>query len=133
MFRRMRTLAISLMVVAAATLGVVSGTAAWTTNCSSGAEKVCVYIDTSWVTPMAAMNGDKDDYGSNKYPNTQQYINDTVSSVKNRHASSDIRFYFHADQGGESFCANANTSYNDVGFWNNDRFSSHQVFGNGQC
>lgn len=110
MFRRMRTLAVSLMVVAAAALGVVSSAAAWTTTCSSGAQKVCVYIDTGWGVPMATMNGDKDDYGSSTYPNTTQNIIDTVSSVKNRYASSDIRFHFHADQGGESCCSNADTS-----------------------
>jgi len=73
------------------------------------------------------MNGSKEKYTEN-FPNTNDAINNGVSSLRNLYLSKDIRFYHEYSYGGFSWCIDSWLSVADLGFLDNDRFSSHFVF-----
>lgn len=100
---------------------------AWSTTCSTSAQKICVYSNADFGVPMAAMNGSLASYGTDKYPNTNLFINDTVSSVKNLYSTRDVIFKHDVGPGGGSLCVDSGAWYTYVGFWDNDRFSAHAL------
>jgi hypothetical protein len=100
-------------------------TLAWSADCTNN--KVCVSLDNNNTVPRAGQNGSNSNYQGDKYPNTNININDTVSSVFNVYTNRDVIFYHHANSSGNAFCVDSYSGYGYVGFWNNDRFSSHTV------
>ena len=131
---RARLILVPALVAILAGLIPVAGATAWTTNCSSSGQKVCIYRDDNYGLPLAAVNGNYDNYNDgSKYPNTNDNINDSANGAKNWYSSNDVIFYNDANDQGGSFCVNSLTGYQTIGFFNNDRWSSHQVFSSTAC
>jgi len=116
--------------LSAAIVGVVpmAGAAAWSASCSASTYKVCIYRDDNFGLPLAAVNGSYGTYNDgSKYPNTNDLINDSANGAKNWYSANDVIFYNDPSYQGGSFCVNSLTGFATIGFFNNDRWSSHSV------
>lgn len=98
---------------------------AWDTSCVSG--RVCVYRDSNFGLPLAATTGHDQNYVGDYYPNTNDSINDSISSLKNMYTSKDVVFYHDINYSDSAFCVDSWWQYSWAGLLNNDRFSSHLV------
>jgi len=105
---------------------VLSATAAlaWDATCNSG--EACVWKNSSFQVPLAAQASGDSDYSNDTYPNTQDGMNDSVSSIRNRYSSSDVVFYFSALYNGTSYCLNSGWESGSL-MGHNDQYSSHLI------
>lgn len=127
MARSVNRLVFPAFVAALLTLGFSSTVIAWDTNCSSSGSKVCVHRDDGLTLPVAAMNGSSSDYGIAKYFNSNDYINNSASSVQNLYTAKDVVWHHDPNNRGGAFCVDSWWTYTWVGHLDNDRFSSHSV------
>lgn len=112
----------------------VAGAIAWSSSCSSGTNKVCIYRDDNWALPVAAMNGSKENYNDGqKYPNSESLVDNSANGSKNWYGSSDINHYNNAFYQAYSMCTNSGTGWQTIGIFNNDRWSSHLVVSGSAC
>lgn len=98
---------------------------AWDASCVTG--DVCIWLDRDFGLPLASQVGTNNNYGTAKYPNNNNYINDSASSVANYYTSKDIVFFHGTFGGGDSLCTDSWWQYSWVGLLHNDAFSSHTV------
>lgn len=121
---------VNAVIVALVLSGMIAGVAlatTWTTSCSSSTQKICNYKNINLQVPLAAVNGDVNDYANDKYPNTQDGINDSVSSTVNWYSANKVLWYTDAGPSGSSMCVPPLTAATYVGDAYNDKFSSHVV------
>lgn len=104
--------------------------AAWDATCSSG--EGCVWEHASFQVPLAAQASGDSDYTDSTYPNTQGSLHDSVSSIRNRHSSNDVVWFFHVAYGGTSFCLKGGWESGQLNS-HNDQYSSHLVAAAGTC
>lgn len=106
-------------------MGIMAGVAiAWDATCSSG--EACVWKHGSFVVPLAATASSDNDYGNDRYPNTQEGMNDSVSSIRNRFGQKDVVRFFDAGYSGTSWCVNPGVGYGQLNA-HNDQYSSHLI------
>jgi hypothetical protein len=103
---------------------------AWNATCDAG--EACVWKHGGFVVPRGAQATGDSDYGNNNYPNTQENMNDSVSSIRNRFGQKDVVWFFNAGHSGTSFCLNAGFQSGDLNA-HNDEYSSHLIAVSSTC
>jgi hypothetical protein len=124
--RIVRAIAAAVALVALSTAVAV----AWDATCSSG--EACVWKNASFQVPLAAQATGDSDYTTDAYPNTQESLNDSVSSIRNRHSSNDVVWFFHVGYQGTSYCLKAGWQSGQLNS-HNDQYSSHLIAVAGTC
>ena len=129
--RRFLASALIASVLASIPLSIAGG---WSASCSSSTNKVCIYRDDNWALPLAAMNGSKENYNDGaKYPNTQSLIDNSANGSKNWYSSTDVNHYNNAFYQAYSLCTDSLSGWQTIGFFNNDRWTSHLLVSDAAC
>jgi hypothetical protein len=106
----------------------------WTSDCSSTGGKWCIYRDDNHALPVAAMNGNLDNYNNGaKYPNTDTLINDSANGSANWYPSNAVNSYKAAYQQQYDRCTGELGGWWTIGFFNNDTWSSHLIVSPNAC
>lgn len=122
-----KRLAVPLFVAVILSAMPLAGVGAWSTNCGSS-NKVCIYANDGFGLPVAAQNGSNGNYNTGeKYYNSDIYINDSANGGKNFYSANDVIFHNDGGNTGGAFCIDSNLGYSTIGFFNNDRWSSHAL------
>jgi hypothetical protein len=102
---------------------------AWSTgnSCGSSTFKICVSIDDGNGVPRAVTNYSDSTYVSDKYPNTQWDINNSISSMQNWYSNRDVTFFHDYNYGGTAMCVDSLYGYTSISFVHDDTFSSHRL------
>lgn len=106
--------------------------AAWSSSCGWHSQKACMWESINYTVPLAANTIDVTTYWGIKYPNTQTWMNDTVSSVENEHTANAVIWYTDANFSGTAYCVPALWTASSLGGLN-DTFSSHIAITTSYC
>ena len=116
--------------VVAGSLWLSSGPAeAGATNCDWNSGKVCLYKNSSYATGgIIRYSGSDKSYVDNVFSHCWVwcFVNDNVSSIKNRGNFMDTRHYLHIDWGGDWILVEKGDEIDLWGHWANDELSSHK-------
>lgn len=120
-----RLCSVILGVVLLAALVPAANVAAWSTTCNTTTKRICLFKHEDYVVPKATTDVTVESYTTN-YPNTTEPVNDSVTSIKNNFAGTDVRFYEHPDLDTPLLCLPQDSQIKNVGQADNDKASSHQ-------
>jgi hypothetical protein len=98
-------------------------------NCTTTAG-ACVSRDDNRTTPRAVTCCTDPSYIGDLYYNTQETINETVSSVENKFTNVDIIWFTGINSSGTAKCVDSTYWIDDLGWFGfglDDQFSSHAV------
>jgi len=110
----------------------LSGTLAWSSSCGGSSTRVCIFADDGFVDPKAGISGSVSNYNDgSKYYNTNILINDSANGGQNWYSNQAVVFHNDAGNTGGAFCMNPLVGYSTIGWFNNDRWSSHLVGASG--
>ena len=130
MRRKSRQLGVAASLSVLLLLASEASALAWDANCVSG--KACVWENTSFVVPTAAVSTGDSNHVWSYYPNTTDSLNDTVSSIKNSFSANDVVWFFDSGCSGTSCCLNSGWASGQLNS-HNDRYSSHLVAVGSTC
>jgi hypothetical protein len=107
--------------------------ASWNATCNAG--EICNWKHTGYAVPLAATSSSDNNYteGNDVYPNSQDGINDSVSSVRNMKSSNDAIWYTSAGYSGTPYCVPQGGYQSDQLGFLNDSFSSHLIASSDAC
>jgi hypothetical protein len=122
----------SITAVFVATAWTVAAAASYDATCNSSGD-ACIWENGPFITPLAATTGSDSTYADDKYPNTQDTLNNTASSLKNKFDVHDVIWFTLVNYGGLSICVDHNTGVSTLGPDFNDHLSSHAVVVGSSC
>lgn len=100
--------------------------AAWNDYCNSTTRRICLWEHASYSGLIATKDAQVANYVvEGDFPGSSTPVNDHVSSVANRFANEDVRFYYDGGWYGYLRCVPQGTWVNYVTDGQNDRYSSH--------
>lgn len=99
-------------------------------TCGSATFKICVSKDDGNGVPRATTNLSDNSYVGVKYFNTQDNIDNSVSSMQNWYSSQDVYFYQGVGHSGSVFCVDSLYGYTSISLFWRDTFSSHLLLVN---
>jgi hypothetical protein len=120
--RRLSSLILAALVLVA--LLPAANVAAWGDVCNTTTKRICLCKHEDYGLPLASTDVTVESYTTN-YPNTSEPV-DSVTSVKNNFAGTDVRFYKYADLDTPIFCLPQDSRIKNVGQADNDEASSHK-------
>ncbi len=127
---RTRRLIVAPAVAVLLVLALAATAFAWDSSCTSS--KACVWENSSFVVPIAAVATSDSNYVWSYYPNTLDSLNDTVSSIKNAFSSYDVVWFFSTSYSGTSYCLDSGWASGQLNS-HNDQYSSHLVAVGSTC
>lgn len=98
----------------------------WSTACGT-THGACIYAHQSFGLPRTGASGSVEEYVGNYY-NSDITRNNSASSVKNLFGAKDVNFYHDDHYKGFVWCVDSGATAPDLGWLDNDAFSSHIVF-----
>jgi hypothetical protein len=111
------------------------GTVAWSagTSCGSSTYKICVSLNDGNGLPRATTNLNDSTYVGDYYYNSEQKIDNSVSSMQNWYSSSDVLFYWGAGYTGSNMCVDSLYGYTSISYTFDDSFTSHLIVADTVC
>jgi hypothetical protein len=123
----MARLLVALVLATVIAAGLPASVGAWSSSCGT-TNGACIYAHQNFTLPRAGASTSVEVYVG-KYFNSDINLNDSASSLKNLFTNRDIRWYHDPSWGGFSWCIDSNTMVGDLGWLDNDAFSSHIKYG----